>query len=218
MSNDDLMISNIDGPTSSSSTPTPGLLSRVQSGFGLDTMLKGFNPDALPPLMEKKANIHVPEALKGRNGETVEIWDVRREWIPKWSPTRASSDGNIVGMPLHFVVIACGRLTKSIDIAFEDSHAVLAQYASGTFARLDLREVSRPIVSVNRVATTWDVAGSLTFVANKPSRWDPPYDDVYVFLKNCTAEVAYHLAVLHKSALLNAKARGTSNWETRPLG
>ncbi|KAF6744332.1 hypothetical protein DFP72DRAFT_1078873 [Ephemerocybe angulata] len=63
------------------------------------------------------------------------------------------------------------------DIAFHDSHAVWAQYSSGSFAQLDLRESTKPIVSINRVAATWDVAGSLTFVANKPSRFDPPYDD-----------------------------------------
>jgi len=61
---------------------------------------------------------------------------------------------------------------------FSDSHSLWAQYSSGTFSQLDLREAHKPILSVTRVASTWDVAGSLTFVTNKPSRVDPPYDDV----------------------------------------
>ena len=100
------------------------------------------------------------------------------------------------------------------DIAFEDSHAVLAQYQSGTFARLDLREATRPIVSINRVATTWDVAGSLTFVTNKPSRLDPPYDDVYVFRFHSSVLNADSSTARCKSVTVNAILRDTSNWAT----
>ncbi|KAF6744343.1 hypothetical protein DFP72DRAFT_929836 [Ephemerocybe angulata] len=159
VSNDDMMVPNLDSPHFSVPGPAQGLLSRVGSGLGLDGMLRQFNSDNLSNFTKDKFTESLAETTKPHDGDTMEIWDVRREWVPKWSVSRASVDGSIA------------------DMAFHDSHSVWAQYSSGSFAQLDLRESTKPIVSINRVAATWDVAGSLTFVANKPSRFDPPYDD-----------------------------------------
>ena len=97
VTNDDAMTANLDGSGPGSSTPTPGLLSRVQSGLGLDAMLKSFNPDVLSPLTETSAPLFRSMKPQSRSGETVEIWDVRRAWVPKWSLSRASPEGGIVG-------------------------------------------------------------------------------------------------------------------------
>ncbi|CAL1708339.1 unnamed protein product [Somion occarium] len=36
----------------------------------------------------------------------------------------------------------------------------------------------KPLDAVPRVAATWDVSGSLVFVADRPRRWEVPYDDI----------------------------------------
>jgi len=89
VSNDDVSPPTADAPVPS---VTPGLLSRVGSGLGLDAMLN-FNDQ-----LKEKLNEQALESLKSTgNGEVLEIWDVRREWLAKWSVPRASADGSIAG-------------------------------------------------------------------------------------------------------------------------
>ncbi|KAF8437700.1 hypothetical protein L210DRAFT_2341837 [Boletus edulis BED1] len=74
-------------------------------------------------------------------------------------------------------------LHHGADAVFHDSHALLVQHASGTFAQVDLRHSHRPIDAVLRVALSWNavdgVDGALAFVADKRSKWEVPYDDVH---------------------------------------
>ncbi|KAF8581844.1 hypothetical protein K439DRAFT_1392321, partial [Ramaria rubella] len=90
--------------------------------------------------------------------ETVEIWDVRRGWIGKWALEGAE-----------------GGIT---DIAFSDSHKLWAQHANGTFAQHDLREATRPLDAIPRVALSFAACGALAFVANKQPAVEIPFDDV----------------------------------------
>ncbi|KAF8960014.1 hypothetical protein BDZ97DRAFT_1922438 [Flammula alnicola] len=154
------------GPTNNNS----GLLTRVGSGLGLDALMRGGGsnsgdntfakdkpnaPMATTP--EPKAS---PSVSLASPGDAVEIWDVRRGWIAKWSVTGSAVEGGIT------------------DIAFGDSHAIWAQHASGTFSQLDLRNATKPIDSIPRVATTWEATGSMAFVVDEHERWEPPYDDL----------------------------------------
>ena len=68
--------------------------------------------------------------------------------------------------------------TPITDIEFRDSHALWAQHSSGTFAQLDLRNSYRPLDAVPRLAASWTVSNSLTFVADKKNQWEVPYDDM----------------------------------------
>jgi WD repeat-containing protein 24 len=47
------------------------------------------------------------------------------------------------------------------------------------FSQIDLRDCSKPIDAIPRVAVTWEASGSLAFVSDRKSRWEIPYDDVY---------------------------------------
>jgi WD repeat-containing protein 24 len=67
-----------------------------------------------------------------------------------------------------------------LDIAFGDSHTLLAQHSSGTFAQLDLRHSYRPIDAIPRASVTWEAGGGLTFVCGRRGRWEVLFDDVYV--------------------------------------
>ncbi len=67
-----------------------------------------------------------------------------------------------------------------LDITFADSHTLWAQHISGTFSQLDLRDCSRTLDAIPRLAATWDPTGALMFVADSPKRWEIPYDDMYV--------------------------------------
>ncbi|OJA08915.1 hypothetical protein AZE42_07365 [Rhizopogon vesiculosus] len=102
----------------------------------------------------------------GAAGDAVEIWDVRRGWIAKWTVEASATEGGVT------------------DATFRDSHALWVQHASGTFAQVDLRRSVRPIDAVPRVALSWNVGvggdtdGALAFVSDKRTRWEVPYDDI----------------------------------------
>ncbi|KAI6119652.1 hypothetical protein EDD17DRAFT_1605846 [Pisolithus thermaeus] len=109
---------------------------------------------------------HMDKASKaGTSGDSVEIWDVRRGWIAKWTVDASVSEGGVT------------------DAVFRDSHALWAQHSSGTFAQIDLRSSNRPIDTITRVALSWSVRhstdGALTFVTDKTARWEVPYDDLH---------------------------------------
>ena len=70
-------------------------------------------------------------------------------------------------------------MTCAPDVDFCDSHAIWALQSSGTFSQFDLRDASKPIASLPRVALTWEVSGSVTFVSDRRHRHEVPYDDVY---------------------------------------
>ncbi|KZT07377.1 uncharacterized protein LAESUDRAFT_677793 [Laetiporus sulphureus 93-53] len=95
----------------------------------------------------------------GRN-DPIELWDVRRGYIAKWAIERSAMEGGVT------------------DVVFGDSHAIWAQYSSGAFAQLDLRQATRPLDAIPRTAMSWTAAGSLAFVTDRPSRWEIPYDDI----------------------------------------
>ena len=135
---------------------------------------------AVAPISESKGG----EGKTGLAGETVEIWDVRRGWIAKWTVDTCISDGGVTGMH-SFMSSPCASHSSwsvFVDAVFRDSHALLVQHASGTFAQIDLRHSHRPIDAVPRVALSWNAVdgaeGALAFVADKRGRWEVPYDDV----------------------------------------
>ncbi|KAL4080472.1 hypothetical protein J3A83DRAFT_4199450 [Scleroderma citrinum] len=111
------------------------------------------------------ADIKDKASKPGIVGDTVEIWDVRRSWIAKWTVEASVSEGGVT------------------DIAFRDSHAIWAQHTSGMFAQIDLRTSTRPIDAVPRVAVSWNVGetkeGSLAFITDRRARCEVPYDDVH---------------------------------------
>ena len=63
------------------------------------------------------------------------------------------------------------------DVAFRDSQTLWAQHSSGVFSQFDVRDARAPLDAVPRVAATWEVTGCLTFVADKPSVTELPYDE-----------------------------------------
>ena len=67
---------------------------------------------------------------------------------------------------------------RKLDLAFTDSHAIWAQHASGAFSQIDLRDATKPIDAIPRVAATWEATGSLAFVAERKDLWEIPYDDL----------------------------------------
>ncbi|KIM46428.1 hypothetical protein M413DRAFT_441521 [Hebeloma cylindrosporum] len=161
ISNTEYSTATVDSSPSSANGPAIGALPLTGSGVGLDTLLRPDNyyvgKDKLgaPAVAETK----IPSALSSV-GDSVEIWDVRRGWLAKWSVNKSAVEGGVT------------------DIAFGDSHALWAQHATGSFSQFDLRAVTKPIDSMPRVAATWEVSGSVTFVADANDRWEIPYDDI----------------------------------------
>ncbi|THH21492.1 hypothetical protein EW146_g117 [Bondarzewia mesenterica] len=116
--------------------------------------------------VEMDTVVRAPHRGAGDCGDPVEIWDVRRGCIAKWVVGGSAVEGGVMGV------------FAPEDIAFGDSHALWVQHSSGTFAQLDLRNSTRPLDSIPRMAATWDVTGSLAFVSDKKARWEVPYDDI----------------------------------------
>ncbi|KAF9475478.1 hypothetical protein BDN70DRAFT_883675 [Pholiota conissans] len=176
VSNTDYSTHTLDVSSSNPAAISPGSLSRVNSGSGLDTIMRsggavsGHHQHEYPGgVKDKQQHLVVPgqpspagegKALFSSSGDAVEIWDVRRGWIAKWRVTGSASEGG------------------ATDIAFSDSHALWMQHVSGAFSQLDLRDATKPIDSIPRAAATWEVTGSMAFVVDKKEKWEVPYDDI----------------------------------------
>ncbi|KAF9266459.1 hypothetical protein L218DRAFT_69517 [Marasmius fiardii PR-910] len=93
-------------------------------------------------------------------GDSAEIWDVRRGWIAKWQIAGSAAEGGLT------------------DLCFGgDPHVVWGQHSSGMFSQIDLRDVTKPIDAIGRVAVEWEPGGGMTFVADRKEEGEVPYDD-----------------------------------------
>lgn len=101
--------------------------------------------------------------------------------------------------------------TCMLDVDFSDSHAIWALQSSGTFSQFDLRDASKPIASVPRVALTWEVSGSLALVSDRRHRHEVPYDDVYA------SELSYPLSKLTVKQSSRVKALGREAANTNQI-
>ena len=90
--------------SSDSSQPSPapgpsGLLTRAGSGTGLDSVFRGSS--GLESIYAKDKlsipTISEPKSSAAGVGDSVEIWDVRRGWIAKWSVTGSAGEGGVSG-------------------------------------------------------------------------------------------------------------------------
>ncbi|KAG1883918.1 hypothetical protein F4604DRAFT_1648655 [Suillus subluteus] len=136
-------------------------------GSGSELLASPRLQSATPAFINASNSVTKDKDPKGNGADTVEIWDVRRGWIAKWTVEASSSEGGVT------------------DAIFRDSHALWVQHASGTFAQVDLRRSVRPIDAVPRMALSWNVGvdgdtdGTLAFVSDRRARWEVPYDDIH---------------------------------------
>ncbi|THV00375.1 hypothetical protein K435DRAFT_854840 [Dendrothele bispora CBS 962.96] len=132
-----------------------GLASERDSGTGYRDALMRSNGTRASATTKAS-----PAANTAGVGDAVEIWDVRRSWIAKWTVPGSVVDGGCT------------------DIAFGDSHAIWAQHYSGMFSQIDLRDTTKPIDAIPRTTVAWEASGSVTFVADTQREWEVPYDDL----------------------------------------
>ncbi|KAG2123096.1 hypothetical protein DEU56DRAFT_745653 [Suillus clintonianus] len=136
-------------------------------GSGSELLASPRLQSTTPAFIAASNSVTKDKDPKGSGADVVEIWDVRRGWIAKWTVEASASEGGVT------------------DAVFRDSHALWVQHASGTFAQVDLRRSVRPIDAVPRVALSWNVGvdgdtdGTLAFVSDKRARWEVPYDDIH---------------------------------------
>lgn len=151
------------------------------SDLSQNSVTSDVTRNSLPPQHSNEGVQAVREQQQqNAGGDAIEIWDVRRGWIAKWCVTGSAIEGGVTG---NYIAASslCGRLTLYFsDIAFGDSHAVWSQHSSGMFSQIDLRDAIKPSDAIPRVAATWEASGSLTFVADRKTQWEVPYDDVQV--------------------------------------
>ncbi|KAG9034018.1 hypothetical protein FRB95_013889 [Tulasnella sp. JGI-2019a] len=101
--------------------------------------------------------------------DRIEIWDVRRPWLPKY--VLDGGDGAVVQM------------------VWAGPDTLWATYSNGTFVQHDLRHCHRPLDAVPRSALAWDSSGSITY-ASEPvlTEGDLPYDDIKPDVKTLLTE------------------------------
>ncbi|KAG7450975.1 WD40 repeat-like protein [Guyanagaster necrorhizus] len=151
-------------PDMSQPSALAGTAERGNRTFGLD--VAGFGGrDASQNGVNKDSNSGLAPGMKAPNvvvgmGDAIEIWDVRRGWIAKWSVTGSAIEGGVT------------------DMTFGDSHAIWAQHSSGMFSQIDLRDATKPLDAITKVSASWEASGTLAFVSNDKKLWEPPYDDV----------------------------------------
>ena len=99
ISNTEYSTAVVDSSQPSANGATTGVLPRTGSGVGLDTLLRPDNYHAgkdklsVPVVTETKTS----PALNSV-GDSVEIWDVRRGWLAKWSVNKSAVEGGVTGM------------------------------------------------------------------------------------------------------------------------
>ena len=99
------LVSSTEFATSSSdpSQASPGSntstsLTRVGSSSGLDSVLRAST--GLDGIYATKDKLNLPTVSEPKAsgvGDSVEIWDVRRGWIAKWSVTGSAGEGGVSG-------------------------------------------------------------------------------------------------------------------------
>ena len=73
-------------------------LTRAGSSSGLDSVFRGSTSlDNIYAIKDKLNLPTVSEPKASRVGDSVEIWDVRRGWIAKWSVTGSAGEGGVSG-------------------------------------------------------------------------------------------------------------------------
>ena len=140
------------------------------------TTLNQSQPQRTSALFNEEGGKNVIEN-KSPGSHAVEIWDVRREWIAKWSVTGSALEGGASG-ELDYQYRKLRYSYSSEDMAFADSHAAWVQHTSGMFSQIDLRDCTKPIDAISRVAVSWEASGTLAFVADRPTSCEMPYDDM----------------------------------------
>ncbi|KAK0469994.1 uncharacterized protein EV420DRAFT_1662756, partial [Desarmillaria tabescens] len=130
------------------------------AGFGgRDASQNGVNKDNSSGMASGFKATKASNVVVGM-GDAIEIWDVRRGWIAKWSVTGSAIEGGVTNM------------------TFGDSHVIWAQHSSGMFSQIDLRDATKPLDAITRVSASWEASGSLAFVSDDKKLWEAPYDDI----------------------------------------
>ncbi|KAG6853834.1 hypothetical protein C0991_000948 [Blastosporella zonata] len=120
-----------------------------------------FSSGSSPDLLQ--AGESTAENKTSVGGDAVEIWDVRRAWIPKWSVTGSAIEGGVTGQSSSDE-LALNLLTlRTVRPRFQHP-------------RLDLD--AKPLDAVTSTAATWESSGSLAFAADAEPEWQIPYDDI----------------------------------------
>ncbi|KAG8882206.1 GTP-binding protein Rho1 [Tulasnella sp. 332] len=103
------------------------------------------------------------------NPDQIEVWDVRRPWLPKY--VLDDGEGAVIQM------------------VWAGPDIIWATYSNGTFVQHDLRHCHRPLDSIPRSALAWDSSGSITY-ASEPvvAEGDLPYDDIKPDVKTLLVE------------------------------
>ncbi|KAG5644463.1 hypothetical protein DXG03_008363 [Asterophora parasitica] len=139
-----------------------GVVSNVEFSSGSNPDLSQNNSVAAGGTgVSTEGDRHGADSRNAIGGDAVEIWDVRRGWIPKWSVTGSAGESGVT------------------DLVFGDSDAIWTQNSSGTFSQIDLRHCTKPVDAITRTAATWEASGSLTFVTDVQTEWQIPYDDIH---------------------------------------
>ncbi|CAE6433891.1 unnamed protein product [Rhizoctonia solani] len=131
-----------------------------------ETLITSNSADNLVQLGTTSQNSQ-PAAYDG-DGDRIEIWDVRRNWVAKYVLGDSVADGPVT----ELVWPHGGSRTAA------PGSALWVAYTSGIFAQHDARNVYRPLDSIPRSGVTWETRGVVAFAVDSIERGEIPFDDV----------------------------------------
>jgi hypothetical protein len=100
----------------------------------------------------------LPHTTPEESENAIEVWDVRREFIPKYAlPTL---DG------------------LAMDVRWNGEGAMVACHENGGFGQLDIRNRSLPLESVPRQVMGWSVKGEMAYAIDRFKQGEIPFDDL----------------------------------------
>lgn len=140
------------------SRPTEIAVVSIKEGMAQNQMPATTQPNARPESLTAAESLH-DEDEESR----LEIWDVRRGYIPKFvlgSAARFGSSGIIV------------------DAAWQDGDGLVTCYSNGALVQHDLRKRFRPLDTMPRQAISWNAQGEVTLIVDRFLTGEIPFDDL----------------------------------------
>lgn len=104
----------------------------------------------------------------------LEIWDVRRGFVPKY----------VLGTAARF-----GNSGIIMDLAWEDKDTLATCHSNGSFVLHDARRHFRPLDTLPRQALSWNAQGDLTLAVDRFMAGEVPFDDIKPELANSLEKI-----------------------------
>ena len=98
----------------------------------------------------------------------VEVWDVRRHHIAKYSVSAGHFAGGVGD-------------SEPVDAVWgEDAMGLVTAFSAGAVAQLDMRSRTLPLEALPRQTVAWSMRGEIAYAVDRFKSGEVPFDDLWV--------------------------------------